>query len=125
MDQRMRVFITFVILVVVLFGLYAATNWISRTTGYVLGEDEKMSLAICLAQKGAVFYVSDSCAECDAEKKIFGEDAFAKLIVVNCDKQPLGCKSVENVPAWRIEDNFVYGFQSFKELSSFSTCPLK
>ena len=115
--------ITFGVLVLVLFGLYYFTEWFSKTTGYVLGEDEKINLATCLKKKEAVFYTSNTCPDCDRQLELFGEDA-SKMIDIfickNADECPQG-----GVPAWKIGKQTYYGVKSLSELISISGCDVK
>ena len=45
MRQYTKTMLTFFVLVILLTGMYVFTDWFSKTTGYVLGEDEKTKLA--------------------------------------------------------------------------------
>lgn len=120
MEQFTRTILTFGILVFIIFGLYVFSDWFSKTTGYVLGEDEKLRLAQCLEIKGAVFYRSATCPDCDAQLELFGNDATKFLNIVDCvsaDECPEG-----GVPAWEIDEKKYYGLQQFNELASISGC---
>ena len=83
MHSRTRAIISFIILVILLFGLYSFTDWFSKTTGYLLGEDEKVKLAQCLAGKGSVLYMSSTCPECKSQLILFGETASKYLEIFN------------------------------------------
>jgi hypothetical protein len=114
--------ITFFVMVLLIFGLYAFSNWFSRTTGYVLGEDEKLKLAQCLEGKNAVFYISFTCPYCEKQIKIFGETAMNFIDVKLCNNLedcPEG-----GVPAWEIQGKIHYGFKDFNELSDISGCSI-
>ena len=122
MKQYTKTMLTFFVLVILIFGMYMFTDWFSRTTGYVLGEDEKVKLAQCLSGKDVEFYVSDTCPLCEAQLKIFGEQASEFLNVVECASVkdcPEG-----GVPAWKINGEIYYGPKSFKELSGLGGCEL-
>lgn len=123
MEQYTKTMITFGVFVVVLFGLYYFSDWFSRTTGYVLGDDEKMKLATCLKNNGAVFYTSSTCPDCERQLEMFGKDAAGVLNVVICasvDECPIG-----GVPAWRIGRETIYGVKEFDELIRISGCNVK
>ncbi len=122
MSQFTRTAVTFGVLVILIFGLYAFANWFSKTTGYVLGEDEKVKLAQCLNLNEDIFYTSSTCPMCDTQLELFGSDASKFLEVVTCT----GSNECPNggVPAWRISGQVVYGIKSFKELSELSGCAL-
>jgi ribosomal protein S27E len=114
--------ITFGVMILVLFGLYYFSDWFSRTTGYVLGEDQKAELATCLTTKGATFYISSTCPDCNEQLDMFG-DAAKKLTVTTCqriDECPTG-----GVPAWIINGRTIYGLKSFEELIKLSGCEVK
>jgi len=120
MEQTAKTIITFGVLVLIVFGLYFFSDWFSKTTGYVLGEDEKLKLAQCLTINNAVFYRSATCPECDEQLDLFGNDAVKFLIVTNC-------ASIEDcpdggVPAWKIGTQTYYGVKKFDELISLSGC---
>ena len=82
MKQFTKVMVTFGFLALLIFGLYTFSDWFSRTTGYVLGEDEKIKLAQCLEGENTKFYVSDTCPSCDVQKEKFGETAMKFIDVV-------------------------------------------
>ncbi|MDP4039206.1 MAG: hypothetical protein Q8P57_01340 [Candidatus Pacearchaeota archaeon] len=120
MNQITKTAVTFGILILLLFGLYLFANWFSKTTGYVLGEDEKINLAQCLAGKKSVFYISSTCPSCDLEKELFGETALKFLEIKECraiEECPEG-----GVPAWEINGEIYYGFKKLSELIQISKC---
>lgn len=123
MEQFFKTAITFGVLVIVLFGLYYFSDWFSKTTGYVLGEDEKINLAQCLSNNGAVFYRSSTCPDCDEQLELLGKEASRRINVVNCvsvDECPAG-----GVPAWKIGSQTHYGYKELSELMSISGCDVK
>ncbi len=120
MNQTTRTMITFGVMVLLIFGLYFFSDWFSKTTGYVLGEDEKVKLAQCLSTKGTTFYISSTCPDCEKQLELFGDTASAFLEINSCehvDDCPSG-----GVPAWRIEKQMYYGVKQFDELVSISGC---
>ena len=123
MNQYTKTMITFVIFIIVLFGLYYFSDWFSKTTGYVLGDDEKVKLALCLKDKGAIFYSSSTCPDCDKQLELFGNDATKLINVVVCasvDDCPEG-----GVPAWVIGKKTIYGVKQLDELISITGCEVK
>lgn len=123
MEQITKTTITFVVLVLVLFGFYYFSDWFSKTTGYVLGEDEKMKLAQCFFTKNIEFYRSNTCPDCDEQINIFGDTASSFLNIVSCESVeecPVG-----GVPAWKIGEKIYYGIKQFDELISISECAVK
>lgn len=123
MQQFTKTALTFAILILLIFGLYIFANWFSRTTGYVLGEDEKTKLTQCLTLKGAVFYISETCPLCDKQLELFGESASEFLTIITCET-PSQCPK-GGVPAWTINQETSYGFKNFNELSELSGCRLE
>lgn len=120
MEQFGKTVITFGVLVFIIFGLYFFSDWFSKTTGYVLGEDEKLRLAQCMITKDAIFFMSDTCPDCDEQLDLFGRDAVKFLKIVTCastDECPVG-----GVPAWEIDGQIYYGVKQFDELISISGC---
>lgn len=122
MEQQLRTIITFVVLIFIVFGLYFFSDWFSKTTGFVLGEDEKLKLAQCLGDK-STFYKSSTCPECDKQLEHFGKDASRFLNIVSClnvDECPAG-----GVPAWKIGSQIHYGVKNLDELTILSDCAIK
>ena len=121
MEQQTRTIVTFLVLIFVIFGLYFFSDWFSKTTGYVLGEDEKLKLAQCLGER-ATFYRSDTCPDCDEQLETFGKDASRFLKIVSCsnvDECPEG-----GVPAWKIGNQVHYGVKNLDELTTLSQCSI-
>ena len=120
MEQTAKAMITFGVLVLIVLGLYLFSDWFSKTTGYVLGEDEKLKIAQCLTIKDVVFYRSSTCPRCDEQMELFGESAAKFLTITNCasvEECPEG-----GVPAWKIDSEIYYGVKQFNELISVSGC---
>lgn len=123
MEQFFKTVLTFGVLVLVLFGLYYFSDWFSKTTGYVLGESEKMNLATCLKNKNAVFYTSTTCPDCEKQLELLGKDASKLINVVICSSAsecPDG-----GVPAWKIGKQTHYGYKELSELIDISGCDVK
>jgi ribosomal protein S27E len=119
METKTSVIISFIILVVLIFGLYLFSDWFSKVTGYSIGESEQESLARCLAEKGAQYYYSDNCADCAKQQEVFGS-AFKFLTAVNCSS--LDCKNIKQLPAWYVNGSVKYGFLELSELKNLSGC---
>lgn len=122
MNQYTKTMLTFGALVIVLFGLYYFSDWFSKTTGYVLGEDEKAKLATCLDDKNTVFYISENCPDCEKQLEMFGESKrFLRIFsCTTADECPEG-----GVPAWSIGKQIHYGVKEFDELISLSGCDIR
>jgi len=121
MKKRTQVFLTFLTLIFLIFGIYLFTDWFSKMTGYILGEDQRTNLAFCLNEKGSEFYSSKYCSECEKQKAIFG-DSFNKIRVVDCGKNKELCSNIKYIPAWYINKKIHYGLKSIEELQDISGC---
>ncbi len=125
MEKSTRTIATFFALVLIIAGLYFFSDWFSKTTGYVLGEDEKIKLAQCLAgDKKSVFYTENDCADCFKQIERFGEEAFSSIPVVDCSQNNI-CDSLKTLPAWEIDGKFYYGDRELGELIEISGCDIK
>lgn len=121
MEQRTKVMMTFAILMFLMFGLYFFTDWFSKVTGYVLGEDEKVKIAQCLSNKEAVLYTSPNCIPCREYMKEWEGESTQYLNVVQCLSVE-DCPDVNGVPAWRINGKLYYQEISFNQLKQISGC---
>jgi len=124
MKAKTKTMLTFFSLVLLIVVLYSFSGWFSKTVGYVVGEDEKVKLVQCLDAKGAVFYISDVCPDCDEQTEIFGKSALSYIDnIINCDRSDSKtCESLKGVPAWGIGGRFYYGILSIEELGKVSGC---
>ena len=101
--------------------MYFFTDWFSKVTGYFAGESEKAKLAKCLQNQGAEFYGSDFCAECEAQKKLFG-DNFKTINYVDCGKDKERCSNLREIPAWYLNKKIYYGYKNLTELKEIADC---
>ncbi len=125
MEKSTKTIATFFALVLIIAGLYFFSDWFSKTTGYVLGEDEKIKLARCLGEeRKAVFYMESDCADCFKQIERFGEEAFSSIPVVDCSQNNI-CGSLKTLPAWEINGNFYYGDIELEKLIEISGCDTK
>lgn len=122
MEQYTKTVVTFGVLVMLLFGLYFFSSWFSKTTGYVLGEDEKIKLAQCLSEKNFVFYYTDTCPSCDSQRELFGKDAWEFVNTLKCDNVE-DCP--KGVPAWERNSKDYLGVKELNELVDISGCSLE
>lgn len=122
MKTNTRVIFTFFILIVIVTGLYFFTDWFSKTTGYVFGEDEKIKLAQCLSGKNAVLYLKNDCSDCYDQIGLFGDNAQKFLLKFDCSEDVILCSNLRKFPAWEIENKIYYGVKSLKELQDISSC---
>ena len=121
MKANRKVIISFTILVVLIFGLYFFTDWFSKVTGYLFGEDERAKLVECLNRNGAEVYISSDCSECEEQIRVFREH-FDKLFIVECGVSKTLCNNLREVPAWYINSEIYYGLKDMNELKEISGC---
>lgn len=121
METKFKVALTFLVIVLLIAGLYLFTDWFSKVTGYFTGESEKIKLAKCLSDKGAEFYGSEFCAECAKQTELFG-DSFKLISYINCGKNKELCQNIREIPAWYINKNIYYGYKNLTELKDISNC---
>ena len=121
MEAKYKVILSFIVLVFIVTGLYIFTDWFSKVTGYLAGEDEIAKLAKCLDKKDAEFYDSINCADCEKQRKMFGR-AIKFITVVDCGNNKELCKNIREVPAWYIDKNIYYGYKNITELKDISGC---
>ena len=121
MEQYRKTMLTFGVLVVVMFGLYYFSDWFSKTTGYVLGEDEKEKLASCLKDRNAVLFISKTCPDCEEQLELFG-NAKSNINVVSCEDYT-NCPE-GGVPSWHIGKQTIYGVKQLDELIKISGCAI-
>lgn len=123
MNPRMRVIVTLVGVFVLIVALYTFTNWFSRATGYVLGEDKQLQFVACLNAKPSILYTKLQCTDCYRQEELFAPAAYDQLNVVSCDE--LDCSNFRSMPAWQIGNAVYYGLKDFRELSELSGCSLE
>jgi hypothetical protein len=120
METKIKVMITFLALIVIIAIFYNSTQWVSRTTGYTIGEDEKTLLAQCLTGKGAKLYVISSCDSCINQKNTFGS-AFSQIKYIDCGDYK-NCPKITMFPSWEINGIIFQGNKSLEELKNLSNC---
>jgi|GEM_PF-2163157 len=121
MLARRKVMLSFIILVVILMGMYLFTDWFSKTLGYFTGEPQKIRLLNCMNDNGVIFYYADNCPDCLRQMELFEDNLKIIENQVNCDDNPFICKNLAGVPAWQI-DEIYYGFKEIEELAQISGC---
>ena len=121
METKRKVAITFVVIIVLVSGLYFFTDWFSKVTGYFSGQDESERIANCLNDGGAEFYTAISCAECEKQALVFGR-AFGIIDRVDCGDKGEKCENLRSVPAWYLNGNIYYGAKNLTELEDLGEC---
>lgn len=122
MEKKNKVVVSFFIIIALVAGLYVFSGWFSRTTGYIVGEDQDDSLAKCMTQKGVVLYTTDSCPECKRQKSLFGASSYKYIDKIDCSYERPLCLNLQLLPAWSINSEFYYGVKSTEELRVLSGC---
>jgi hypothetical protein len=103
-------------------GLYVFSDWFSKVTGYILGDDQKVRLMECLDKKNTALYTADRCTECFEQQQLIGEKAYSLLKVISCDKAQC---NFEALPIWEIAGSFYPGKKTLEELATISGCPFE
>ena len=122
MEKRIKVIITFTLAVILIAVLYQFSDWFSKTTGYLIGEDTDIDFAKCLSLKEVKFYGSETCNDCRKQQKIFGKEAFSYINYIDCSKSSVKCYELERIPAWEVKGIFYYGTKTRDELKILSSC---
>ncbi len=127
METKYKAVMSFVVLVVLIFGLYYFTDWFSKVTGYISGEDETTKFAQCLEERGVEFYGGRYCAQCEKQREVFGS-SIGFLNYIECATNPRGevidtrCQNLREIPAWYINKSIYYGYKNISELRELSGC---
>jgi glutaredoxin len=89
--------------------------------------ESEVALAEHLTSIGAKKYGAWWCPHCHAQQVLFGQEAFAKVIYVECDPegqdaQTAICQSVgvASYPTWEINGQLYSGVQSLESLAAAS-----
>lgn len=94
----------------------------------------KIKLAKCLSQKSWVMYSSYTCSACIAQKKLFGEEAFAHIKETECNPHAPNTKvelciekNIRVTPTWILEKDGqevmrIAEYQLLEELALHSDC---
>ncbi len=87
----------------------------------------KIDLAKHLARKGVYVYSAYWCPHCHEQKEMFGKEASAELLSIECakdgkDSQYSLCeeKGIEAYPSWEINGRIEGGVKSLRELSEIT-----
>lgn len=121
MEKKTAVMLTFLVLILLIGALYVFTDWFSKVTGFILGEDEKTKLAHCLKEHDAQFFGSQNCAECVRQQDLFGS-SWRFINAIDCGPNKEQCPHIKEIPAWYVNKNVIYGFRNITELKKISNC---
>ena len=96
--------------------------------------DTRVILAKCMTQKGWVVYSSFTCSACTAQKKLFGDEAFAQIKLIECNPNAPNTnvelcieKKIRITPTWVLEKEEselmrVAEYQLLEDLAMHSDC---
>ena len=128
MNKKVKVFLTFGILVLLGVGFYLISYTITKSTGYtitgkiVYTKEEKIQIAKCLTNNGVSLYCSALSLNCLRQRNDLG-DAFEFINYVDCseEKNLEECEDL-SLPAWKINNRFFYGIRDLGKLAESSGC---
>lgn len=95
-------------------------SWCSSTN-----TDQNIKLAECLTSKDTIMYWTNRCSHCQAQKDLFGYEAFSKINFVDCDKEKNVCnlKWIQGYPTWKFANgSTLEGEQTFEALAQAAWC---
>lgn len=127
MNNNVKIFISVIVLLI----LGTIATVLLRSDNIPAGPGKYDDFAICLKDKGAVFYGAFWCTHCQAQKKLFGSSQ--KLLpYVECSTpdaagQTQICKDkkIEGYPTWIFADESkLTGEITLEQLAEKTTCVL-
>lgn len=122
MERRTKVIASFIFLIALVTGLYFFSDWFSKTTGYLIEDEEReVELAKCLSEKNIVLYGAKKCPDCKKQKDIFG-NGFKYINYKECNGTIGKCQELRGVPAWEVNGRIIYGVKSLEELGFLAGC---
>tara|TARA_Y100000310_G_C20686057_1_gene819064 strand:- start:1563 stop:1958 length:396 start_codon:yes stop_codon:yes gene_type:complete len=131
MDKKVKVLITFGILILLGVGFYLASYTITKTTGYtitgraVYTKEEKIQIAKCITTQGVELYCSTLSLNCQRQKKDLG-DSFEFISYVDCgeEKNLNECEGLD-LPSWKINNRFFKGIRDLGSLATSTGCNIR
>lgn len=99
----------------------------SWCTGSSSDDAKNVALAQCLTAKWVTMYGTNRCSHCQAQKELFGYEAFTKINFVDCDKNKNACGLawVKWYPTWAFADGTkLEGTQNFDALAAKAWCSI-
>ena len=130
MDINTKYVIGIVVSALVLVGIFLFIN--SKTNGVAIKDNPELdSLAMCIKDKGTIFYGAFWCPHCKATKEMFGSGAkylpYKECSTADGASQVKECtdKGVEGYPTWVFADGTrLSGETTLNTLSLRTGCPL-
>ena len=154
MEQKQKVFITVIVLVLIVAAFYGATKAITQYTGYAVNNNLNSTninnannivnnrnsednnpisslddFAKCLTDKNAVVYGAYWCPHCQNQKKTLGDSSYIPYIECAEDgknAQPEKCRAagIQGYPTWQIKGILYNGEKNIEELSKLTGCEI-
>jgi hypothetical protein len=128
MDKNIKIFVSIIILLI----LGTIATVLLRTEGTTSsGPGRYDTFAVCLKDKGAVFYGAFWCSHCQNTKKMFGSSQ-RLLPYLECStpdgrSQVQACadKNITSYPTWEFADGSrLLGEVTFEQLAEKTSCQL-
>lgn len=128
MDKNIKIFVSIIILLI----LGTIATVLLRTDSTTSSESGRYdTFAVCLKDKGAVFYGAFWCSHCQNTKKMFGSSQ-RLLPYVECStpdgrSQVQACadKNITSYPTWEFADGSrLLGEVTFEQLAEKTSCQL-
>lgn len=123
MDSKAKI-ITLVAIVLVI-GAAVAFSFLGNPAATNEANAATVTLAQCLAARGATMYGTYWCSHCQNEKRAFG-DAFRYVPYVECSEEAQRCvdAKIEGTPTWILGDGTrLVGEQGLEGLARATNCP--
>jgi len=127
MSNQIKIFIG--IIVVLILGTIATVFFQPNSTPPGPGKYDEF--AICLKDKGAVFYGAFWCTHCQAQKKLFGSSQkllpYIECSTADASEQTQVCKDkkIEGYPTWEFTDGSrLNGEIPLQQLADKTSCVL-
>jgi hypothetical protein len=115
MDQKGKVLLTFILLVLFVSAFYLFSEWVSKTTGYIVGEDERTKVALCLGEKNTSLYGDIRQKNTALQLNEFG----SAIKFVNYHE----CNNCFDVlPVWIIDNKKYIGYYNLTSIKSIAGC---
>ncbi len=125
MNKKIKIGIV-VALILIAIGVFAYMRQVQKNQPSKLD-----SFAVCLKDKGAVFYGAYWCSHCQDQKKLFGNAArllpYIECSTADGNGQTEECKqkNIQGYPTWRFADGSEEsGFLALDRLSAKTGCQI-
>jgi hypothetical protein len=107
---------------ITLFTAIVTLSWCSSTNS-----EQNTKLAECLTSKWTTMYWTNRCSHCQAQKDLFGYEAFSKINFIDCDKEKNVCnlEGIQWYPTWKFTNwSKLEWEQTFEALAKSAWCNL-